>query len=337
MSIFKTIKDSDICFYVDFRDKNIVDKSGNKNFQFINNAHLNQTGVILDGVAGHIRSDDGFNIGVDDFSLMAGLETYEGNINAVLVDASWSTGLVWKIYEASTQFELFLNQQKFDFSYGSTNIKGEKSFAVSAVRNGNAKSFVNGILNNTVDISFQSSANLTASQINIGGESTQNFLKGTGHYVLCVKKALTETEIAQLTAELEAIKYPKKIIGRIYDKTTETFPIHFKTDWGSLANNRTLTTGFIENTPFEIQSGSFRIISDVINGQQIKAIECVSGGSFRLQDGYGGTEWELLIDTGSGYAESDGSGIITNNIFTMATGNKISLANIKGEYSIVKR
>ena len=113
--------------------------------------------------------------------------------------------------------------------------------------------------------------------------------------------------------------------------------VAFKTDWGVTANATTITSNFIENTPLEIVSGSFKVIDDVYEGKNVKAIECVASGSFNLSHEIEGTTWSIISDTGSGYEESDGTGIIVDKTFTLTTGDKIILSDIKGQYGVVKK
>jgi len=112
--------------------------------------------------------------------------------------------------------------------------------------------------------------------------------------------------------------------------------IYFKTDFGANANN-TAQTDMIENTLLRAISGSFKVINDTYNNENIKAIECVSSGSFELPIFYGGTIWEMFYNSGSGYIKTDGSGIVSGKTFDMTTGDKIILGNITGNYSIFKR
>ena len=113
--------------------------------------------------------------------------------------------------------------------------------------------------------------------------------------------------------------------------------VAFKTDWGVTANNTAITSGFIENTPFEVQSGSFKVIDDTYNGKSVKAIECVTDGDFKLNQNLDGTAWQLYKDTGSGYETSDGTGIIVGNVFSLTAGDKIILSDISGNNSINKK
>jgi len=113
--------------------------------------------------------------------------------------------------------------------------------------------------------------------------------------------------------------------------------VAFKTDWGVTANNTAISSGLIENTPFEVQSGSFKVIDDTYNGKSVKAIECVTDGDFKLNQNLDGTAWQLYKDTGSGYETSDGTGIIVGNVFSLTAGDKIILSDISGNNSINKK
>lgn len=60
--------------------------------------------------------------------------------------------------------------------------------------------------------------------------------------------------------------------------------IPFKTDWGVPVSVGNETTGFVGNntSPFEIVSGTWRMNTDIIEGQTVKVVECVAAGVIAL-------------------------------------------------------
>jgi len=52
----------------------------------------------------------------------------------------------------------------------------------------------------------------------------------------------------------------------------------FKTDWGVTESIAAVASGPLEGSPFIVNSGTFKISMDTINGETVKAIECVTGG-----------------------------------------------------------
>lgn len=116
-------------------------------------------------------------------------------------------------------------------------------------------------------------------------------------------------------AELKMVE-----VGKTY------YTIPFKTDFGVYANENTISDGVIENTPFWVVSGSFKITTDTYEGDLVKVIECVSSGSFKLQQSVEGTTFTYLRDTGSGYSVETQS----SSTFAMNAGDKIIYSNING-------
>lgn len=50
------------------------------------------------------------------------------------------------------------------------------------------------------------------------------------------------------------------------------------TDWGVNESVAAVTGGNLENSPFAVESGSFKISMDTVDGEDVKVIECVSAG-----------------------------------------------------------
>jgi len=59
----------------------------------------------------------------------------------------------------------------------------------------------------------------------------------------------------------------------------------FKSDWGAYATTVTTAAGGpLANTPFQVSTGSFRMVMDTIQGHTVKAIECVTAGIIYLDE-----------------------------------------------------
>jgi len=82
--------------------------------------------------------------------------------------------------------------------------------------------------------------------------------------------------------------------------------IQFQGAYGAAVTN-TLAAGQIGDTPFQISSGTHKIVDDTIDGQRVKAIECVTSGvvyapvqalGIQSEEGaYGTYEWWLWKET----------------------------------------
>jgi hypothetical protein len=110
--------------------------------------------------------------------------------------------------------------------------------------------------------------------------------------------------------------------------------VFHKSDWGITANETAITSGLIENTIYEVLTGSFKVVMDTYNGHDVKVIECVSTGTIQLPALVGGTVWGCYTDTGSGYVYEEGPASITADVLSMTAGDKIILGDIRGDYAI---
>ncbi len=441
--IFKTIDDSEIILYADFRDGTFVDKSGNYTIAKSGTINLNNTGAVM-GTTSQFTCAN-VAIGTGDFTQIVSAEVYSDNVSGeqlrTLSGAS-ATNRGIHIYLGAVIVRIDGTSYT---DVGTDYALGKKmNIAVTADRDGDLTYFQDGLEYGTPDdISAKSAYDLTFNGTLFTEYGADNRRKA--YYQLIVNRVLTESEVAQLTAELEAIKFPKKTIGRakadnepgnpkaneIADGDMETagvgdwtpissailskqtsslgggtqcirvfeassyasaiqqvltvgktyhvtgyarsdgvatpycsvtssaswtgttstdwqyfeftataentyfdiyklavgdyaefddilvqeigktyLDVQFKTDFGALANERTITSGFIENTPFEVQSGSFKVIDDTIDGQDVKAIECVTAGIFSIptsyfhesptNSAYGEFEWYLKKPDASG-------------------------------------
>ena len=77
--------------------------------------------------------------------------------------------------------------------------------------------------------------------------------------------------------------------------------VQFKTDWGAFESDANATSGQLENTPFSVSDGTWKVDYETINGQTVKVLNCVVAGriAMKMSDfitakeaAYG--EWELL-------------------------------------------
>ena len=113
----------------------------------------------------------------------------------------------------------------------------------------------------------------------VGGAGSYTAMNGTAADVLSGKRFMYSTQY-----------FPGKIAGlKIWDKeiTEAEFQseyykglpaTEFQTGWGAIQSNATESAGQLSNTPFIINSGTWKISTDTIDGQLCKAIECVTAG-----------------------------------------------------------
>jgi len=141
-------------------------------------------------------------------------------------------------------------------------------------------------------------------------------------------------DFRKIFSEIENLRWPTKTWSKPMIGGSRAY---FKSETGAFVSTSNETSGFLSNTPFTVTSGTFKVSIDSHNGNFVKVIECVSAGDLELSvDISGGSTWSLWIDTGGGYSNSDGSGIISSQTFTLSTGDKIILGSLTGDYAILR-
>ena len=304
MSIFKTIADSDIYFYVDFRSGSGIDRSGNFTTSIGSNGKLVHKKLYSAYTLGLVTTDD-VAINKSDFTIIAkhrtvtklngqfytfgtgtdrGLLLYN-NVLQTRIDTSYYTEtLVGTIYDAGGEF----------VSYG-----------FSADRDATGQFYVNGVAVGTAkNISAKANYDINYSR-NVLTTYTDNTFET--QYVLLLKKALTDTEMAQLTAELENKKWTSKTKSSSFKKTItpREKDILYKTENGIKADQKTYSTkgDKIANTDLTLNSGIAKIIDGIYNGEKVKILEstttCNCSIPFNVlkqtptESAYG--EWEFVM------------------------------------------
>ncbi len=153
-----------------------------------------------------------------------------------------------------------------------------KSLAVSADRSGNVNFSQDGVqLGASVDISAKVAVNIATTIYSI-----QNFdSRYSSQYgLLIIGKALTATEIAKLTAELDQMP-DQRVSSTAIEDGSGNNEILFKGEMNARANETTVSTGFLENTGFEIITTNAQLIVEKINNTISKAIKTPSAGLLR--------------------------------------------------------
>lgn len=457
MSIFKTIADSDIALYVDFRSGSGIDISGNYTTSIGANGYLVHKKLYSANTLGLVSSAN-VALNKSDFTIIAKHRTV--------------TKLNGHFYTFGTGNDrgllLYNNvlQTRIDATYYTETLVGTKydaggefvSYGFSADRDANGQFYVNGVAVGTAkNISAKANYDINYSTPILTTYTDNTF---ETQYILLIKKALTATEMAQLTAELENKKWTSKtksrakaknilvdgdmkalgtsawsssagsgiltkvdnvkrwlrvtnignngqatqrvlVSGKTYRVTgyavgdgtarprvylgngvyvfigaagtaiqyidvTFTAPdnyfslmaygasgfycdfaniqisevgndeVIYKTENGIRADQKTYSTAFIANSNLKLLTGSFKIVDGTYNSEKVKIIECVTNGTFKLPYNTG-TTIEFYIDTGAGYVLSNGTGIVSSDVFTLSAGSKIILSSERGTYGIIKK
>jgi len=125
--------------------------------------------------------------------------------------------------------------------------------------------------------------------------------------VLIVNRPLTATEMALIYSELQALTWPTK--RKVFAKASATVPqTQFKTDYGGKVVTAVGTPAQIPGTNYNVNSGNFNLITDTIESNSVKAIECGASGGFQVMtvemqgnptaDAYG--TWEFWVNKVAG-------------------------------------
>ena len=113
--------------------------------------------------------------------------------------------------------------------------------------------------------------------------------------------------------------------------------VQYKSDWGTKVSVANVTSGQLGDTDFWNTTGTHKIETDTYNGQKVKVINPVVGGTLTLKtEALDDDNWKMYVNTGAGYVLVE-SGMMASNVLTTTTGEKIILADIKGDHSIVKK
>ena len=113
-----------------------------------------------------------------------------------------------------------------------------------------------------------------------GGANDRYFAGGVDYFFALANKSLTTPEIATLSEDLDR-KPDQRVSSKSID-ASGTIITNFKGELHALANERTLTSGQLENTPLRIDSGSHKMKTGTLSGSETRDIECVSSGDLFL-------------------------------------------------------
>lgn len=110
--------------------------------------------------------------------------------------------------------------------------------------------------------------------------------------------------------------------------------LYFKGEMGAIANETTISSGYLENTGAQILSGSFKMIAETNNSKLEKVIECVTDGSIYIPQANAALAgWRRYIDTGGGY-EPFITDLATARTIALTAGKKLIWASENPERSL---
>jgi hypothetical protein len=329
MSIISNLKNSGaLVLYHDYRNGTAYDLSGNSNHGTLTDTAWTNTGISFPASTSVITVADSAELQLTEFAIIVGSENNDHNSAARIVSKRDAGGRNYELTIASSS-SLFMRCVEDRFITSS--IIGTKQIAVQAASGETPTAWYDGAsegnLNGTVTITTND-APLLIGHLYTGSQNYYN----TTQYVLIINRRLTSAEHSALYTELQAQRWPTKTQHRLTVASTDTWFSGF----GVYESDSNTTGGYLENSPFQVQSGSFKVVTDTIGGALIKSIECVTNGTLLFPSEIDGLDagWTGWENTGAGY--SSGTLSLSSLVYTMTAGDKLALSDLNGLYNIKK-
>lgn len=282
MSLIDSLKNEGVLqLYMDFRSGSFKDFSGNDHDGTPNGTFFTRKGSFVSG------SD---NIQVADtagLQLTSGTLVCFGDMSRVMDNGR----MISKRDAGGTNYELYCgggadNYRFYDGSTESVLITARANRYIGVnFESGSAPTFYKdgisaGNGNTTVTVTVDD-APLLIGSLYLGSAYVAD---STISAIVIVSRKLTDTEHAELYGELESVNWPNKFVSRALEDVEEALSgaVQLKTDWGARETVSAVSTGFLSNTPFKVNSGTFNISTDTIDGKLCKVIECVTAGNVSI-------------------------------------------------------
>ena len=265
--IQQSIDDGSLVLYHDYRLREARDLSGNGNHGALTDVQWTGRGARFPQSTSKITVADSPELQLSGAGTLAMYgQTFVHVANDIFFGKRDGGGTNYQFYTGSGNLALFDGSVVRTLV---TDISGSNYVAVNL--DNTPKAFIDGVYRGL----FNGDLNFTPDDAPLGiaslpTTSNQNFRKRVWS-ALIFNRPLTETEHARLYCELAAKKFPTKLVGH-------TAAPLWKTDYGAYETESAVTSGPIGGTPFKVQSGSFKISRDAIDGEAVKVIECVTAG-----------------------------------------------------------
>ncbi len=332
MSIIQELKDEGVLkLYHDYRTGRLDDLSGNGNDGTSTSTSWTKKGLDFSPTASRVDVADS-----------AELQVTEGTIVILTPPITIQRPNQYVLIKrdgGGTNYQFYLNTSQmvlYDGAGSSTlaavSVLGSRCVAVSFASGETASFYSDGILKGsgvgTVAITTDDAP------VKIGNSVGNNLPFGQPiSAALIFSRKLTALEHAKLFSELENTVFPTKPHAKALPGIST---IYFKTDYGVNVSTANVTSGLLENSGIENLTGTHKIEMDTHNGQDVKVINAVVGGTLKIPgEILSDTGWSIYRDSGSGYVEVT-SGLVASNVLTTTTGHKYILSNMAGNYSINK-
>ena len=301
--------------------------------------------MIFDGV------DDYVDFGIQNIAGLAGTDSFQvefqlttdtfSTAGGVISEYDTGVGRGWMIVGDSATPRFIVYYGKEDGSFKGTTTISCDAFTIGdeikITINASGSDLVmelfqNGTSKGTATLSgqnllYSNGANLTLGASNNGSTPTVSGIKNlkiTNNDILVfhapMKENPNENYVVDIVGGLHGSVY-----GYPYKSIFVQIP--YKGELGIIANENTISSGFLENTGAEVMSGSFKVITEKNNSRIERVAECVTDGSLyfpQITSSVSGVN--RYVDTGAGYVEVT-SDLASAGTIPLTSGDKIILAS----------
>jgi len=251
----------------------LIDASPNGNDGTINRPFHGQTllgdHLFFDGVDDYVDCGTGMNV-PDDATWEAWIRTTDAN---AVIASKWNAGVAkrgWALVLTTGRISLFIS---------STGANSEGEIDNSGVR------VDDGVPHHVVAV-YDKSENTVDFYVDGVFDETDTFTTTTGGIFSSNGEVLLGDEhsggIGGFYAGdiIEFQMHRRKLTpAEIFAKyETSANAIQYKSDWGTPVSDAAVATGPLEDTGWVVDSGTFIVSTDTIEGQRVKVIECVTAG-----------------------------------------------------------
>lgn len=106
-------------------------------------------------------------------------------------------------------------------------------------------------------------------------------------------------------------------VTALYAKGAEV--VQFKTDWFTRVSDAAVASGQLEDTPWQVDSGTWKISTDIIDGETVKVIECVTAGTIYIPVDGIMTQEDAAYGTWEAWAYKDDTADVLDLVFVADT------------------
>lgn len=260
------IDEGALVLYHDYRSGSAYDFSGHGNSGALTDTSFTGDGVRFPDTTSVDTVADALEVRVPSGATFIVTGDFDQHTDTRLISKRDGTGSNYE-FTLGTSNRIYMNAVYI--TYGVT---GSKYVAASLDSGETPVAWIDGV--SVGNMSGTTNINSNASDVLIGNFYTGNYnFDSIMETALIINRKLTAAEHLELYTELENKIWPTKVRQRV-NSTLWT------TAWGAYESNGNTTGGQLENSEFQVSSGSFKISRDTIENRDCKVIECVTAGVF---------------------------------------------------------